>query len=218
METLEKYFEDSKADKIKILKQDYDRRMEMATDKLYANHIILDEKNKEFEIISANYKLELKWHIDKSMKLNKHLTFDNAVKDYFKGEPIKKIKIALKEYGDIEGWIFFLGELRQDSLRLIPEILDEFHSEYDYIIEWSKKMSQRNFIKLIYSLHYAGYIDNSEGQITFLVEEIARRLNFNLGDNWQSNVSKGNDYSNKGYDPTKIFDDLKNAYIDNSKD
>lgn len=218
MEKLEQFFEDCKSERIKILIEEYENRIEMASDKLYSIQTIINEKQEEFNKVFTNYRLELKWHIDKSMKLNKHLTFDKTVRDYFNGQPIKKTKIALKEYGDFTGWMQFLDKLRQDSIRLNPEIENELESDHDYLIQWSKNFTQRNFIKIIYALHYAGFIKNSEGQITHLVEEIARRLDFELGKNWQSNVSKGKDYINNDFDSYKIFDELKNAYIDKSKD
>lgn len=83
-------------------------------------------------------------------------------------------------------------------------------------INWTN-LSQRDFIKLIYAIHYAGYIENGKGKVTQIVQEIAKRLNFDLGENWQPNFSKGLKYENNEFKSAKIFEELKSAFLEYQK-
>jgi len=82
-------------------------------------------------------------------------------------------------------------------------------------IKWIGQ-NKTEFVQLIYSLYHAELITNETKEITKLVVDIANFFNIDLGNNWQSNLSKSKNDRNNDYIP-QIFDRIKNAFIKYSK-
>lgn len=216
METLEEYFEKSKKEIYNSLMKNYIKEMDKALDKHFCNSEQLSKMRKEFEELPNDFNLNLKWHIDKLTRLDMAQTFDTAVKDYYKGKSFKEIKPYIKEYGENEAWSEFILFVQRGGITINE---DDLNSETislnakEFDITWSG-LDKRDFLRIIYALIDSGYLQHKKGNKTKTIEEIARRLKFDLGNNWQSNFSNATSYNNEGYDPTKIFDDLKKAAID----
>jgi hypothetical protein len=79
----------------------------------------------------------------------------------------------------------------------------------DYV-KWEGQ-NETEFVQLIYSLFEAGYISNQNHEITKLVTQIASLFNFQLGKNWQSNLSKSINNTNFEYRP-EIFDKIEQGF------
>ncbi|MDP2174446.1 MAG: RteC domain-containing protein [Bacteroidota bacterium] len=82
----------------------------------------------------------------------------------------------------------------------------------DLIIKWTSGNSKTEFVKLIYALFNAKFINNGKGEITKIVEELAIAFNVELSKSWQSNFSKNKNYTNGGHDQLELFDKIKSAY------
>lgn len=74
------------------------------------------------------------------------------------------------------------------------------------------KENKNDFVQLIYGLHKAGYINHGEGEITRIVETLAKALNLKLGDNWQSNLSASIHKAKRDYQPL-VFKNIQQAYM-----
>jgi len=215
METLEEYFQKSKKETYNLLLKNYLKEMDKALDKHYCNSELLRKRREEFEELAKNYNLNLHRHIDGVTRLDKSQTFDTAVKDYYKGKSIKEIIPHIKEYGRNEAWIDFIYFVQSGGITINEDDLDSESKSIDQNkidIKWSG-LDKRDFLRILFALVDLGYLQHQKGNKTKTIEEIARRLQFDLGNNWQSNYSNAKSYNNEGYDPTKIFDDLKKAAL-----
>ena len=90
------------------------------------------------------------------------------------------------------------------------EIQPEIWPEYKSRLFW-KGGNETEFVQFAYALCKGGYLEHEEKKITLLVEELARILNFQLGENWQVNLSTSVHKRKVGYTP-KIFDNLIKSY------
>ena len=92
------------------------------------------------------------------------------------------------------------------QLKIQPEVWPEFKSS----LFW-KGVNETEFVQFAYALSKAGYLEHDEKKITVLVEDLAHLLNFQLGNNWQVQLSSSIHKRNSDYEP-KIFDTVKNGY------
>ncbi|MFN8285482.1 MAG: RteC domain-containing protein [Chitinophagales bacterium] len=90
--------------------------------------------------------------------------------------------------------------------------LDDSANVLSPVIKW-KGTNETEFVQLVYALFEAGYISNTNDQITKLVPQVAKALNFDLGNNWQVNLSTSLNKRNADYSP-KIFENLRQAFED----
>jgi hypothetical protein len=207
------------------LKKDYYQLINNARD--------FDTANNTFNDTSLSPKMG-----DNGFELTKLGTVHNFSKDWNTRYNLNKSKERPEVFNELisemtiskrEDSVKFLGEqaglMRMFSLmgeesqkRHVPksdsQFLEEYDEQYDEIkstVIWRRE-NETEFVQLIYALHQAGYLDNEEKRITYLVEQMADALNIKLGAHWQSNFSKSINARKAGYQP-KIFDDLKTAFI-----
>lgn len=76
-------------------------------------------------------------------------------------------------------------------------------TEYNSPIVWLNT-NETEFVQFVYSLYYAGAIENSNEGITKLVETMAQQFNISLSANWQSNLSNSLSRAKTGYVPQII--------------
>ncbi len=76
-------------------------------------------------------------------------------------------------------------------------------TEYNSPIVWLNT-NETEFVQFVYSLYYAGAIDNNNEGITKLVETMAQQFNITLSANWQSNLSNSLSRAKTGYVPQII--------------
>lgn len=81
-------------------------------------------------------------------------------------------------------------------------------------VKWTGK-NKTEFIQLIYALYHSKLINNDTNEITKIVIDIASFFDVELGNNWQSNLSKSKNVRNNDYVP-KVFDRIKTAYVNYS--
>jgi hypothetical protein len=70
-------------------------------------------------------------------------------------------------------------------------------------IAW-KNTNETEFLQFVYSMYYAGAIDNHGQGITKLVETMAQLFSFKLSDHWQSKLSHSINRSKMDYEPAII--------------
>ena len=70
-------------------------------------------------------------------------------------------------------------------------------------ITW-QKTNETEFVQMVYSLYYAGALNNKDRSVTKLVVELASLLNFSLSNHWQSTLSNSITRANMDYKPTII--------------
>lgn len=75
--------------------------------------------------------------------------------------------------------------------------------EYNSPIRWLNT-NETEFVQFVYSLYYAGAIENNNEGITKLVETMAQQFNITLSANWQSNLSNSLSRAKTGYVPQII--------------
>ncbi|MFH2094111.1 MAG: RteC domain-containing protein [Bacteroidota bacterium] len=68
-----------------------------------------------------------------------------------------------------------------------------------------------DFTVLVYALYKAKYLNNGEGEITKIHNELAKLLNITLPKNWSSNLSKMIHRNNYDYKP-KILENISKAF------
>ena len=81
----------------------------------------------------------------------------------------------------------------------------------DLKIKWTGDENKNQFVQLIYGLYKAKLLNNGEGEITKIIEDLSNLLKVDLNKNWQSNHSGSIHQQNNDYNP-EIFDKRKNAY------
>ncbi len=74
---------------------------------------------------------------------------------------------------------------------------------------WEWNLDQRDFLKIIYGLHEGGFL---KGQITKIVKEASKRLEYPLSEDYYPNFSAGIHNNNADFDNTEIFKLLKSAF------
>ncbi len=196
---------------LKSLKKELKAYIKNARDPDYA---FIDFRKKYFENYD-NRKQENKdliqlFHlIDHKLKINKNSNFYLILIDHYKenGSDLSYINYvaSFKAHYD------FVDFLNAYQSKEISE--NDVQSENQIL--WAKEFNQRDFIKIIYSLYSAGFL---KGDITKLVPEIAKRLDFVIRAGWKSNFSKGIHYNKDGFENSKVLDDLKDAFIRYSTD
>ena len=87
----------------------------------------------------------------------------------------------------------------------------ESKSSASKIVKWSG--DKIDFIKLVYGMHNAKILDDGNGQITNMVENLAPIFGIKLNKGWQANFSNNKNYGNKGYNHKAIFEILADAYL-----
>lgn len=83
------------------------------------------------------------------------------------------------------------------------------------MVEWTK--DKTDFYRLIYALYYSKSINNGKGEITVIVEKLAKCFGIKLAKSWQSGKTNAFNYTNAGHSNDLFFDELKktlNQYID----
>jgi len=147
-------------------------------------------------------------NIEKLLKLDKNSSFGNLVLESAeyetKGNDFLVLIAVFKAHYDFVGVLN--GKYHNyENLQEVPT------ANITCTLEWSTKLSQRDFAKLFYALNKAGLL---KGEITKIIPEVAKALNFNLGNQWQANISKGKSKNNFDFEQDKIFDTLKIAFND----
>lgn len=93
---------------------------------------------------------------------------------------------------------FFTDESSKHSTQAITET-----NVYSSPVVWVNA-NETEFVQFVYSLYYAGAIDNNNEGVTKLVETMAQQFNFALSANWQSNLSNSISRAKTGYVPQII--------------
>ncbi|MES2131993.1 MAG: hypothetical protein V4506_06550 [Bacteroidota bacterium] len=212
-----------------ILKKEYEQRKEKAGDN-GKEHIIKIMRDGAYSIIDFNaMKFELYQKIEEInhyQLVDKKVNFSGAFEIYSKildKKEKRKLLISIAIDKGFRAFIEFLDE-EIESFTTEEENIEseQLSNDFENNIKSTRikltDLHQRDFLKLIYALHYAGKINSGTGEITKIVEEIADRLDYKLGKSWQSNISKGIHNSNNDFETGKIFDELKTAFSKNYRD
>lgn len=101
-----------------------------------------------------------------------------------------------------------LAFLNKKRIEKAQSALPKNHS----IAQW-KGTNVTEFVQFVYALFHSERLGmtNGEDEITKLVPEMAKLLNFDLGENWQGNHSKSIHNRNEDYEPP-IFNEIRNGY------
>ena len=102
---------------------------------------------------------------------------------------------------------------KKEKERLVPKLPEPLR-----VLQWNGT-NETEFVQFVYGLFHAGKIGMTEGEneITKLVPQMAKLLNFELGEYWQGNHSKSIHNRNKDYEPS-IFTEILNGYKKYSTD
>lgn len=84
--------------------------------------------------------------------------------------------------------------------------------DYDVIWTGDTKTGKIDFVKLIYGLFYAGLLNSGNGEITKIVQSLAKVFKVDLGINWKSNLSKNRTERNTTYNQFQVFDAARSGY------
>jgi hypothetical protein len=112
---------------------------------------------------------------------------------------------------------FHVGYFALEEIRKrIPGYLDQTKAvetpSVKYPFKWTGDKDNKNeFVQVIYGLHKAGLINEGKGEITKIVEAIAKVFDVKLGENWQSNHSASIHRAKNDYKPL-IFHKIREAY------
>lgn len=119
----------------------------------------------------------------------------------FEENNIGKIKSSEIKYSHhpFERELSFFTDVPQNNTLLT----DTERTEYNSPIVWLNS-NETEFVQFVYSLYYAGAIDNNNEGITKLVETMAQQFNITLSMNWQSNLSNSISRAKTGYVPQII--------------
>lgn len=196
----------------KKLQAEYDTAIDNATDsyKINAHHIfaqeVLRKEEKHLNSILSNipnfyHDVAFDTKLNKRLNLSEHF---NAKYAALKG----KSNSLLKSIGEREGLSLIYDYWHKQDFRSIGN--DNEGHTFISDIEWIGK-NETEFLLLIRTLHHAGLLRSTSNSKTKLVTDMAKLLNFNLGKNWQVNLSTNIHKRNADYTPP-IFDVLKESY------
>ena len=144
--------------------------------------------------------------IDKEIKLDKNKTFYSVIENSFEFQ--SKDRIFLVALAVMKAKYDFIDRLQASNQNDVAnENINDIDTNLKF--EWSKNLTQRDFAKLFYALKEAGFL---KGEITKIVPQAAKVLNFDLGSSWEANFSKGKRYSNANFSHVQLFDTLKEAF------
>jgi hypothetical protein len=202
-------FESNVLGKYTILFNQYHAKIEKSHDdyKTIAHNHYVQEILKRHQLlqnslgINSRFVLEIK----ETLLEDKSKNYENEFNSKWQLIKFKSKKVLLE-----------LAELEACD-RIYELLKNKFNSGTDATalfskIIWKSKI-ELEFVQLIYALYEAGYLDNEKSEVTWIVKEVAKLFNYQLGEHWQSNLSDSVNNRNADYQP-KIFDKLKKGYDD----
>ena len=127
--------------------------------------------------------------------------FPQQYQKEFEERNIGKIKSSEIKYSHhpFERELSFFKDIPQNK----PLLSNTESIEYNSPITWLNT-NETEFVQFVYSLYYAGAIENNNEGITKLVETMAQQFNITLSANWQSNLSNSLSRAKTGYVPQII--------------
>lgn len=84
--------------------------------------------------------------------------------------------------------------------------------ETTFIWGTGTKITHLDFLKIAIGLYHSGILRTKSGTQSEFITSLAERLEYKLPDHWDTNLTKGVRYENKGFDPSKIFAQLKGGW------
>jgi hypothetical protein len=144
--------------------------------------------------------------INDELEIDNGKEFENLFNTASNSFPIKsksKIIKLLAELNAMDKFFKYWNDLDLNSSKSKEISLNEK-------IIW-KGNNETEFIQLIYMLYHANLLSNERNEITKLVKQIAEVFNYELGKNWQTNLSASKQKRKNGYQP-EIIDKLNNAW------
>jgi len=125
-------------------------------------------------------------------------------------EPESNPEIDLNVFGEYWGikdfWNFMIDEEERFKNKELP--WQKEHPASGII--WTN-LSEIDFVRIVYALIEAGYLESGKAKKEKTVESFAEKLNFNLSKSWKSNFSQTGSRK-EGYNHFEIFDNLKNSF------
>jgi hypothetical protein len=137
---------------------------------------------------------------------NNPLNSDVAAREF--DDSITVLKCRQRYFSFLKEQYYKLTDQSQDP----DETLESADSFFISPITWTNT-NNNDFVRFIYGLYHAGFINNGEGEITKTVEQTAALFNVKLGKNWQSNFTKSKHDRNADYDHGSFFDKIKTAFL-----
>lgn len=142
-------------------------------------------------------------------------SYEQIFNDEIEKIPDKARNVVLKDLAIYDAVIEFEKFYRSERYKY-TESISYTDMEETPIIKGNSRLkwngtNETEFIQFVYALHEAGYLCNQENEITKLVEQMALLFNFNLGRNWQINLSTSINKRNADYMP-EIFANLSKGF------
>lgn len=243
---LSKRFESLVARYSSVIERNIQKRMRTARDKDFtANEIIKlissirrefvsnSEIKKMINLFSSHYKLgepiDIFFSVVREVYVVKsgdsptqQFEDEHDISEYLADEKEELKQLAADEKKLIRLLVRFVAF--QEIEKKLPDILNvsdknenKERNEQQSIRWTSIKNNKNDFVQLVYGLHKAGYLNEGKGEITKIVEALAETFHFDLGKNWQSNLSSSIHKSKNGYEPP-IFNKIRQAYQNYAED
>lgn len=142
----------------------------------------------------------------------KPLNIQNLIIDPYTVNRYRWFKALVKYKAILEfSTELYNSKLSTSEQEIVEKTIQKRKVSNQKIVKWTDGNNKNKFVKLIYALHKAGYLDKGNGPISQKVEKLAPVFGIELGE-WESNFSRSILITSNGYNHTDIFDDLKKKY------
>ena len=207
--TLLSEFEAYRTSKYKELVQEFQNKLENARDKWKVFERLFGEFEYEYNSKHGSSKEYQYWNrFQTAYENDKTVTLEGFISTAISSEPRPwELFKDLAEYWAIQDYSQFLSKeakkYREDEVILDSQTLEPK-------LNWTN-LSEIDFVRLVYALIEAGFIEKGKAKKEKTVEAFAKKLDYPLGKSWKSNFSQTNSRK-QGYDQLKIFDSLKESF------
>lgn len=202
------------------LQAEYDKAIDNATDSKKINaHNIYEQNTLRPLRTSFNNTLAASsnfyYTIENEVGLNKHLKLAGHFNLRY-SELKSKSKSTLKAIGESEAITLMYDYWHKQYASFGKNATDSHTNKFEgedlevSKLKWNAA-NETEFVQLVYALHEGGFVKHESNEITKLVKDFAKVLNFDLGRNWHINLSTSINKRNADYSPP-IFDILKESY------
>ena len=197
------------------LMENYSTKIELARNKKSMYFKLLRKVSDDY----LNYQNEFQnngWDLfkllDESLEEDKTLSLEDALFKYTKNDELEVKLNKVKNLAIIRAHSDFIDWLKTNEAdKSTPDFDESKAKKGEVLVKWTNGNNKTDFVKLIYSFHHAGLINNGHGEITKIVEALGKTFNVELGENWEANHSENKRIGN-GDKQFAIFDRIKDSY------